>query len=175
MDVAILGDGNNVVKIRSKNASFVVDPVKTISKVNADAVLLLGNSKNTDSSRVLDKRIVINGPGQYEVGGVKISAIKVGNGIVYSLFLDSVQVVLGKVSDIAGLQDNTPSCQIALLEADDDLKSIVSKLEPKIIVLYGDKKEEGAKSLGKVGMAKVQKFAITKDRLPEEMQVVVLG
>lgn len=175
MDVAILGDGDNVVKIRSKNASFVVGPVKTISKVRADAVFLLGNSKNTDSSQVLDQRIVINGPGEYEVGGVKISGIKVGNGIVYSLFLDSVQVVLGKVSDIARLQDNTPSCQIALLEADDDLKSIVSKLEPKIIVLYGDKKMEVAQLLGKVGIQPVQKFTTTRDKLPDEMEIVVLG
>lgn len=175
MDVAVLGDGDNVVKIRSKNASFVVDPVKTISKANADAVLLLGNSKNTDSSRVLDQRIIINGPGEYEIERVKISAVKAGDGFVYNLFLDNTTVILGKVSDIAKLQDNIPSCQIALLDADDDLKSIVARLEPKITILYGEKKIEGAKALGKVGIQPVQKVTLTKDKLPQEMEVLVLG
>jgi len=179
MDVAILGI--NALKIRSRNASFVVDPVKTISKVGADAILLLNNNTDTDTSRVLDQRIIICGLGEYEVGTVKISGITVsppdrqaGNGVVYSLLLDSIQVVLGKVSDISRLYDNTPSCQIAILKVDDDLKSIAAKLEPKIIVLYGDKKIEGAKTLGKQGIQPVQKFTITRDKLPDEMQVVVL-
>lgn len=173
MDVSIIGE--NVVKIRSKNASFVVDPVKTIPKVNAYAILSLLNNKNIDASRVLDQRIIINGPGEYEIAGVKISGARAGNGIVYSLLLDNIQVVLGKVSDVSKLLDNTPSCKIAILMADDDLKSIAAKLEPKIIVLYGDKKLEGARALGKEGIVPVQKFTALKDRLPEEMEVVVLN
>ena len=172
MDIAVLG--GNALKIRSKHTSFVVDPVKTVSKVNADAILLLENI-NIDTSRVLDQRIIIDGPGEYEVGGVKISGIKAKNGTVYSLLMDNLQVVLGKVSDISRLQDNAPSCQIAVLEVDDDLKSIVGKLEPKTIILYGDKKMEGAKLLGKGDIQPVQKFTTTKDKLPEDMQVVVLG
>ena len=173
MDVAILGD--NAVKIRSKNASFVVDPVKTISKVSADAILLLSNNTDTDTSRVLDQRIIICGLGEYEVGTVKISGIKVVSGILYSLLLDSIQVVLGKVSDISRLYDNTPSCQIAILKVDDYLKSIAAKLEPKIIVLYGDRKIEGAETLGKQGIQPVQKFTMTKDKMLDEMEVIVLG
>jgi len=179
MDIAILG--GNALKIRSKHASFVVDPVKTMSKVNADAILLLGNI-DIDTSRVLDKRIIIDGPGEYEVGGVKISGIKIGppgrdagHGIIYSLFLDSLRIILGKVSDISRIEDTTSSCQIALLLADSDLKSIVAKLEPKIIVLYGEKKMEGAKLLGKADIQPVQKFTTTKDKLSEEIEVVVLG
>lgn len=172
MDIAILGE--DVVKIRSKNTSFVVDPVKSMVKVNADAILLLNNNMHVDTTRVLDQRIIISGGGEYEVGGVKISGIKVLGGIVYSLFLDSCLVVLGKVSDISRLQDTTLSCEVALLLADSDLKSIVAKLEPKIVLLYGDKKMEGARSLGKVGIEPVQKFT-TKGKLPEDMEVVVLG
>lgn len=172
MDVAILG---NALKIRSKNASFVVNPVKAISKVNADAIFVLGNNLEIDTSRVLDHRIIINGPGEYEVGGVKISVVLGAEGLAYNLFLDNTTVVLGKVSDISKLQENIPSCQIALLEVDEDLKSIVAKLEPKIVILYGDKKMDGLKLLGKEGIEPVQKFSTTKGKLPEEMEVVVLG
>lgn len=173
MDIANLVD--NVIKIRSKNTSFVVDPVKTMVKVNADAILLLNNNIHVDTSRVLDQRIIICGGGEYEVGGIKISGIKIGHGIVYSLFLDSCLVVLGKISDISRLQDTPLSCEVALLLADSDLKSIVAKLEPKIVVLYGDKRLEGARSLGKGGIEPVQKMTLTKGKLEEEMQVVVLG
>lgn len=170
MDVAIIGE--NVIKVRSKHVSFVVDPIKEMPKVNVDAILLLGDNKNVDSSRVLDQRITIGGLGEYEIGGVKIVGIETG---VYSLFLDSQRVVLGKVSYIAKLQDNMPSCDIAILYVDEDIKSIVAKLEPKIVVLYGDRKMEGAKALGKVATEPVQKFTIAKDKLPQEMEVVVLG
>lgn len=173
MEIATLGD--NVIKIRSKNTSFVVDPVKTMAKVSADAILLLNNNMHVDTTRVLDQRIIICGEGEYEVEGVKISGIKVLGGIVYSLFLDSFLLVLGKVSDISRLQDTTLSCEVALLRADSDLKSIVAKLEPKIVVLYGEKKMEGARSLGKEGIAPVQKFTTLKDKVPEEMEVVILG
>lgn len=173
MDVVILGE--HALKIRSKSVSFIVDPVKAISKINADAILRLGNNFNVDTSRVLDYRIIINGPGEYEVSGVKISVVKIEHGFVYSLFLDNTTVVLGKVSDIAKLQDNMPPCQIALLDADEDIKSIVAKLEPKITILYGEKKIEGAKELGQEGITPIQKFVTGKDRLPDETQVVVLG
>lgn len=172
MDIANVID--NVIKIRSKNTSFVVDPVKTMAKVSADAILLLNNNMHVDTTRVLDQRIIISGQGEYEVGGVKVSGIKVLGGIVYSLFLESYLVVLGKVSDISRLQDRIPSCEIALLLVDHDLKSIVAKLEPKIVVLYGEKKMEGARSLGKIGIEPVQKFT-TKGKLEEDMQVIVMG
>lgn len=173
MDVAILGD--SCIKIRSKDASFVVDPVHKIPKVNADAILILDNNLEIDTARVVDQRIIIKGAGEYEVGGVKISVVLGGEGFVYNLFLDNTRVVLGKVSDISKLQENIPSCQIAILKVDEDLKLIPTKLEPKIIVLYGDKKMEGARTLGKVGIEPVQKFTIAKDKLSDEMEVVVLG
>lgn len=173
MDVAILGD--KTLKIRTKHASFIVDPDQKISKVNADAILFLSVGGNADTSRVLDQRIIVNGPGEYEVGGVKISSFLGGDGLVYSLFLDNTTVVLGKVSDIEKLEENLLSCQILVLNADEDLKSIVAKLEPKIVILYGEKKTDAAKLLGKSEVKMVQKFTTTKDKLPEEMEVVMLG
>lgn len=173
MDFSILH--NNSIRIRTKRASFVVDPVKEIAKVNSDAVILLDRKEERDLSRVSDYRVVIEGPGEYEIKSVKISGAKGENGFVYSIFADNVSLVLGKVSMLSRTQDKGLSCQIALLNADDKLEVIAAKLEPRTVVLYGEKKVEGAKELGKENIKPVGKFSIVKDKLPVETEVVVLG
>lgn len=180
MDFSILHDNSipiksESIKIRTKRASFVIDPVKSISKVNSDAVILLGSKEDVDLSRVLGYRVVIEGQGEYEVGSVKISGIKAGDGFVYNIFEDNLVVVLGKVSALSRVQDKSSSCQIALLNVDKSLEASVAKLEPRIVILYGEKKTEGAKELGKETVNPVQKFSIAKDKLPGEREVVVLG
>ena len=68
------------------------------------------------------------------------------------------------------------ACQIAILNVDDGFSSsFITNLEPKIVVLYGDKKENAANLLGKGTLPATKKFTVTKDKLPEEMEVVVLG
>lgn len=173
MDFSILHDSS--IKIRSKNASVVVDPTQEIAKTNADAVIVLGTNSNINTERVADQRILIDGAGEYEVSGVKIAGFAGKNGSVYSILGDNIEIILGKVSEISGMQDKTFSCQIAILNVDDELKSIVARLEPKIVILYGDKKMDGAIALGKENAEAVSKFSVLKDKLPEEMQVVVLG
>ena len=172
MDFSILH--NNSIRIRTKRASFVVDPVKSISKTNADAVILL-DKEVVDLSRVEDHRVVLQGEGEYEVKNVKISGIGVGDGFVYSIFADNLALVLGKVSKILEIKDRDMDCQIALLNVDGQLQSIAAKLAPGIVILYGEKKIEGAKELGRESINLVQKFTSTKEKLPGEMEVVVLG
>lgn len=166
---------NNSIRIRTKRASFVVDPVKQIAKVNSDAVILLDKKEDTDLSRVSDYRVVIGSQGEYEIKSVKISGAKIGSGLVYSIFADNLNLVLGRVSVLSRIQDKSWSCQIAILNSDDKLGSIAAKLEPAIVLLYGEKKTDGAKELGKENIKTVPKFSIVKDKLAGEMEVVVLG
>ena len=42
-------------------------------------------------------------------------------------------------------------------------------------ILYGDKKTESAKTLGAESVVLVPKVTITKDKLPEKMEIVALG
>ena len=172
MDISILS--KNSIRIRSKHAALVVDPTEDLAKTNADGIILLSNS-NFDIGRILDYRIVIEGAGEYEVGGVKISVENRGEGFVYSLLVDGIKIVLGKISVIGKIQDSANACDIALLNADSDLKTTITSLEPKVVILYGDKKLDGVKLLGKEGIPAVQKFTITKDKLPTEMEVILLA
>ena len=173
MDVSILS--KNSIKIRSKHASFIVDPQSLGPKVSCDAVILLNNN-NIDLSKVVDYRIVINGPGEYEISGAKVSCIKADLGFIYSLMVDGFSVILGSSSEIPKIKDDTFLCQIAILNVDDELNSsLVTKLEPKIMILYGEDKEGAVKILGKENIPPIKKFTVVKDKLPEEMEVIILG
>jgi len=176
----------NSIKIRSKHASFIVDPAKLGTKVSCDAVILLSNN-NIDLERVVDYRIIIDGPGEYEVNGVKVLGVKGDRGFVYSMGADGLSVIFGKSSEVSKISAKAGSasvhkeefnteCQIAILNVDDEFnQSIITALEPKIVILYGDNKESAAKILGKGNIPPVKKVSLTKDKLPEEMEVVVLG
>lgn len=173
MDISILS--KNSIKIHSKHANFIVDPAERSTKVSCDAVILL-NNQNNDLSKVADYRIVINGPGEYEISGIKVSCIKADLGFIYSLMVDGFSVILGTSSEISKIKEDTFLCQIAILNVDDELNSsLVTKLEPKILILYGANWEGAVKILGKENILPIKKFTVAKDKLPEEMEVVVLG
>ncbi len=171
MDISIIGKNN--LKLKGKQVVFIVDPSKEMLKTTGDAVILLNGFSNVDTSRVIDSRITINGAGEYEVAGTKVSGTQTPNGIIYKLSIDDISIVLGRVGGkIEGISD----CQIAIINADGEFnESFVTALEPKITVLYGDKKIESAKTLGTESITPVSKITVTKDKLPEKMEIIVLG
>ncbi len=174
MDISILD--NSSVKIRFKQTTFVVDPSADIAKISSDAIILLDRGNNL-SLEAVERRIIINGPGEYELNGVKVLGVKVDKGFVYGISDDGFGTILGKTSEISKIKEEfNTECQIALLNVDDNLnQSIVTRFEPKIVVLYGANKENGAKVLGKVNVSPIKKFTVTKDKLPQETEVVALG
>lgn len=172
VDIAIIGKTS--VKLKGKQASFVVDPSKEAQKTSSDAIILLDGRSNIDTSRVNDFRIIIEGPGGYEVGGVKISGASTPKGILYKLSIDGVAVIIGRATE--SKTEGFNACQVAIVNADSDFnESFVTALEPKITVLYGDNKEGVAKTLGAITLPQVSKITIAKDKLPEKMEVAVLG
>lgn len=172
MDIAIAG--NQSIKIKGKSATFIVDPGKEMPKTSADAVILLEGFENVDVSRVTDSRIIINGAGGYEVGGVKISGTTTDKGTLYKFSIDEVVVIIGRAAETKAEGFN--ACQVAVVNAESDFnESFVTTLEPKIVFLYGEKSKEEAKSLGAENVSSSPKVSITKDKLPEKMEVIVLN
>lgn len=173
MDITALS--KNSIKIRGKSASFVVDPERGIQKTNADGIIRL-KKNSLDISRITDYRVILDGPGEYEVGGVKISALTIDSGFVYNMIIDGMWVILGDASGVSKIKDTTLPCQAVILNVDTAFNSsFLTSLEPRLVVLYGDKKTDGAKMLGKVGVIQQSlKCSISKDKLPEEMEIVVL-
>lgn len=172
MDVTLLDKTS--LKIKSKYANFIVDPFENLSKISSDAIIVL--SDKTDISRVIDYRVVIKAPGEYEVGGIKISGIDLEGSTVYGLTIDGIDVLLAKTSSISKISEKLKEYEIAILNVDSEInQSVVTALEPRIVVLYGEKAKESAKAMGKESVEVLQKFSAVEGKLPEEMQIVVLS
>lgn len=175
MDVTLLSQ--NCIKIKGKKAGFIIDPEKGMQKNNADAIILL-NKDTADLTRVDDYRVIIDGPGEYEIGRVKINGIKTGESTVYSLIVDNVEVLLGEVSALSGIVDKIQEHKVAILNVDSEIKeSVVTAVEPRLAILYGEKASEGAKAMGKdeSSIQRTKKLSFNEDKLPEEMGVAVLS
>lgn len=171
MEVALLEKTS--LKIKSKNANFVVDPFSQLPKTSTDAVIVLEGE--ADLSKVTDYRVVIKSSGEYEVGGIKISGINLENAVVYDLTIDNMSVLLAKTSSMAKVSDKIREYEVAIFNVDSEInQTVVTALEPRVVILYGEKALEAAKTLGKEEAGASQKYAVTQDKLPEEMQVVVL-
>ena len=62
-----------------------------------------------------------------------------------------------------------------MINADAEVsESAVTAMEPSIVVLYGEKAREGAKALGKDSASASSKISVSEDKLPEEMDVMLL-
>jgi hypothetical protein len=177
MDITILDI--NFLRIKGKNASFVVDPetTKSKSKVIGDAVIALKDIQANRFPNIENYRVVIKHPGEYEVNGIMIAGKQSGDGIVYKIILDNVPIVLGKSSNISKVLDKIDSCQVLLLNVDSEVdQNIITSLEPNYAILYGEKSVEGVKNLGKKDAVAVSKFTLAKEKLPEgTTEIVLLG
>lgn len=173
MDISILSEES--LKIRGKHGSFIADPDDLTPKSNADGILLQNPDLKKGISRVLDYRIVVCGPGDYEVGGIKVTGVKGKNNLLYRLTVDGVLILLAKASE-AKSDDKINPADILLLNTDSNFtESVITAADPKVTILYGKNAKEALKLLGKETLEPVKKFSITKDKLPSEMEVIVLG
>ncbi len=169
MEVALVG--KDTLKIKGKKASLIVDPKGEIPKTPADAILLLNGE--VDPTRVEEYRVIINDEGEYEVGAIKITGISHG---IYNLNVDNTQAILGKTSSIGKLSDTSNEAQVAILNVDSELnEAIIASLEAKVVILYGEKANEGLKALGKHDLAATKKFNVAKELSEDsETQIVWL-
>jgi hypothetical protein len=167
--------GENSLRIKSKKTTLVIDPKTAMQKVDADAILLTG--EDSDVNRVTDYRVVITGPGEYEVSGLKIVGIDSEEGLVFSLISENVRTLVSKVSSLKKIStEKIGDYQIVIINADTDTsESMITAMEPSVVVLYGLKAKETAKALGKEDTATSSKVSFAEDKLPEETQVMVLG
>ncbi|MEX2007338.1 MAG: hypothetical protein WD992_01055 [Candidatus Levyibacteriota bacterium] len=171
MEIAYLG--NNCVKIRSKLANFIIDPTENISKTEADAIISL-NGNESNISKVSQFRLIVSGPGEYEIKGVKISGTKSDAGIIYRLTLDKLGVILGKASLVS--KSENVSANVVVLDADEvPSDKVITAMQPNVVVMYGEKAKEAAKTLKDGGVESVNRFVVAYEKLPQEMEVVVLG
>lgn len=173
MDVILLG--KNSIRIKGKKASLVIDPTSEIGKTEADAAINLTNVANFSTVKLEGSRVTFSGPGEYEVGGIKMSLIAAGGGCVGFFDVDGISVLVGSGAALEKVQEKAESADMVVVNANSEFNySVVTSLGSKVLLVYGDNRDEVKKVLGKDGEA-MSKFSTTKEKLTEEMQFVLLG
>ena len=171
MDIAYIS--SQAVKIKGKVASFIVGKPETKAKLAADAVIAFDASP-VDTSTIEGARVTIGGPGDYEVSGVKFGGLKGSESALYYISLDNMIVLVAKASALKS-KEILRDADIALLEADSLVDtSLLATLNPKVCVFYGSEAQANIASLGKETTA-VSKYTTTRDKLPAEMEAVLLS
>ncbi|MDP2649333.1 MAG: hypothetical protein Q8P10_00660 [bacterium] len=178
MEIAFLS--KDCIKIKGKTLSVIIDPFTLRTKTPCDAVFLLKEEGDFDLSKTEGFRVLIKGAGEYELSSVKIYSQKAGESLVYELRMDGMMVLLGNVDGIEKLKDKLKEYDVAILYV--PLKfdqNLITAIEPKAVVFYGDGAQEAVKSLNKSSenseTIKTSKFIVKPETLKEEMEVVLLG
>jgi hypothetical protein len=173
MEVSILGSRS--VKIKSKVATFAVTPIGLKSKVVADAVLLFEKGVGTKDLSLENETLIINGPGEYEIKGVKLSGLGKAEIVAYTGRMDSIDLCIAKASMLSKGKDVLGEYNMVIIEEDVLVdQSVFASLNASVIIVYGEKAAEHVKGLGKEVLP-VSKYVITRDKLPGEMEVILLG
>ncbi len=160
------------IKIKGKRAAVLIDPDMSLrTKTPADCVVLF-TSTAFDPAKIEGNRLTIKGAGEYEIGGIKISGVKVGGKLVYQIHVDGINLAVASSDTISSARDALTERDVLVFQAVENVDvSAIALLEPKVVVFYGDT----ASLEGKEGVSKVGKFSTTKDKLPEVMETVLLS
>lgn len=175
MEISTLS--NKIIKIKGKRTSLIVDPDNSLRlKEFVGSIVLLREDKEFDVSKIGGEHLVVQGPGEYEFSGVKMTVVSSGADLVYTIYIDGLEAFLADIEVLERVKDLTREYPLVILKTNTLVdQALIALLAPRMVVLYGDKAVEEALVLGKEKLLKVQKLKVQSEKLPEEMEVVVLG
>jgi hypothetical protein len=108
--------GGKTVFLKGKKESVLVSPDDGLGNKNGARVIIYTN-ENDGRSHLDENRVFINGPGEYEVGGVEVSGVNGEDGnTVYRLVIDGF-----KVAVVGGLKQELGEKKIEKIEETDVL------------------------------------------------------
>lgn len=164
----------NSVRIKGKQVALTTNLLGAKSKVVSDAVLLTGKEHATEFFNT-DLGVVLQGPGEYETKGTKITGFAVEEDTMYTVTLEGLAIFVGNVTSADKAKDKLHEHDVAILFADEVLsQNVLGILNARIVIFVDGKAEENAKAFGKE-YAKTSKYAVTKDKLPSETEFIFLG
>lgn len=168
MEIAILPKSG--IRIKGKQATLAIDPQ---DKATYESVLLL--SKTPEEVTKQDNAILITGAGEYEVGGIKITCMRSEADLLYSIIVDGVDVLVGKLDVLEKMQHKLKEHNIVVVNCTSEgSASFITSLAENVVMYYGEKASVISASFGKENVKDMSKYSSTKDKLPAEVETVLL-
>jgi hypothetical protein len=161
------------VKIRGKRSAIAINPTDKTVVYNA---ALLINNPSESSLKIHPDAVIIDGPGEYEVGGIKVTGIKNDADVVYTINVDQCDILIGNLKSIEKVHTKLKDHHMILVHADEASDpAFLTSLSPNAVLVYGTQAESVLKSFGKDSTAKTNKYTTTVDKLPQEMETYLLA
>lgn len=170
MEIALLPKGT--LRIKEKNASLVVDPIEK-EQAGANGTILLSQPV---LSQLSDEHVILSGPGEYEVAGIKISGTKNDRDTVYSFRVEGVEVLLGQLHSLDKMQHKLKEHNVLVVLCNSDgPTSFLTSLSSNVIIFYGDRAQELTKTFGKGDAKQMSKYSVSLGKLPTEVETILLA
>lgn len=169
MEISVLPKSS--LRIKGKHTTFAVDPQDKASYLVS---LLL--DKSAQELNLPDETVVIKGPGEYEMGGVKMTGTRSESGILYSLSVDGVDILIGRLPALDKMQHKLKEHNVVVALCNEQAPaSFLTSLAANSILFYGDKAKEISQSFGVESVKQMTKYQTTRDKLPAEVETVLLA
>lgn len=168
MEIAVLP--KNALKLKGKQTTLVVNPSDKATPYSG--AILLGPAVKPSSM----DGVVISGPGEYEVGGIKISGTREGSDMVYTMIIDGVGILLGETEAIVKTQGKLKENNVAILFTSTVTDaSLATGLATNAVLFYGEKADEVVRTFAKENVKTMPEYQITSEKLPQEIETVLLA
>jgi hypothetical protein len=163
MDITYLGQ--NGFRIKGKSRTVILD----------------GDNKSevVIKSEEADKIFKIDGPGEYETGGVSVIGIAHESKTIFVIEMENLRIAhFMKLEQKLSQEQVEEIGEIDILIMDLTLgMELAKQIDPWVVIPVsenGDKMIDFLKQMGKPDLPAIPKYSVTFERLPEEMQVIVL-
>lgn len=177
MEIALLSPDS--IRIKGKTSSIVINPQN--KSVPLQAAILIGVQQGKNF--VSDEGITIDGPGEYEVGGIKISGTRgkeasldsARQEVVYSMTVDGVAVAIGTLTALSAAQQKIKEHNIVVALSLSSMEaSFITSIAVNSVLFYGTTASEVVSNFAKEGVKEMSKYTTTLDKLPQEMETILL-
>ncbi|MEN9407574.1 MAG: hypothetical protein RLZZ455_790 [Candidatus Parcubacteria bacterium] len=169
MEIASLPKAS--LRIKGKYAQVIVNPS---GKHDGNAGLFLNDAIESHYSTV--DGVVIASPGEYEVGGLKIRGSRSDSHSTYSLLVDGVDILLGKLSAFEKIHGKLSEHAMVIIDADTVADvSFATALASNVLIITGEKAQEVTSTFVKENVKNMSKYVVTKDKLPQEVETIQLS
>lgn len=171
MDIASLPKAS--LRIKGKHSSIIVNPP---SKKHDGNAALFTNSPSMQSYFSVHDGVILASPGEYEIGGLKIRGTKTDGQTTFSLLVDGVEVLLGRLSALEKAHSKLQEHDIVVVDVDTSLDpSFITSLAAHAVLFFGANAKEVVDSFIKENVKHQQKFVTTREKLPQEVETILLA
>lgn len=186
MEITYLGHA--AFRIKGKTATVVTDPyapaaagLKFPKHISADILTVSEDHADHNAIHQIEgTAYVVNGPGEYEIKGVGVIGRKSGINTIYRIEMDGLSIVhLGNLDHPLSVEevDSLDGVDVLMISVSGSAVPVINEIEPSIVIPMRYNRDELAtflKEIGKDDVTPQPKLTVTKDKLPDQMQVIIL-